>query len=241
MIVSKISGQQRYHVAVLDFRADRIIVPVKEMKADKLFLLRYQDEKHTKAKNALEEIKNQLKDTFVELEEVGCDIFEATDIIKKVHQIMFKEPENHWFFNISSGNGLSANALSIAAMLHKDKIHSTKLYYYHYDHEANKVKEQAMVDLPIFKIRTPSEKEIQILKLIGTRTDGITKKQLLELTEETYKSKTPTEQSRLLMNLTRQVTDKLLYDWKMITITGRGKNSQITLTEEGKHFIRYAN
>ena len=51
----------RIHIAPLGFESDRIILPVMEMKADKVWILIHNDPKRTEARPYLDEIKKRLK------------------------------------------------------------------------------------------------------------------------------------------------------------------------------------
>jgi hypothetical protein len=57
----------RIHIALLGYLADRIYVPAIKMKADKLFLLRLNNEKDPESKKALKKIKSKMKNNKIKL------------------------------------------------------------------------------------------------------------------------------------------------------------------------------
>jgi hypothetical protein len=152
---------------------------------------------------------------------------------------MFEEKDHHIFLNISSGNTLSSNAFTISAMLYKKITHFVKLYYCEYDYKKMKVKETEIIELPAFDIHSPSTLQQNVLKFVYNNKNGVTKKQILLNLHSSYLSKKRNEKSTLLMGLNRQVIDKLLYQWKMIHIKGRGKNSVIRLNKNGEQFVKF--
>ena len=229
----------RIHVSALGYRADRIYVPLIEMKADKVYLLKLKEEKKEAAIKALKEIREKLKTNKIELIEEECKIFEVTEVVKKVKEIILKEKAHHLFFNISSGNTLSSNALTIAAMLYKDRSNSIQLYYKGYDYEKKHVKDSGLIDLPAFQIEQPTEIQQKVLKFISEKPGGVRKKELLNFLDPSFGSYEREEKTKKLTNFNRQVIDKLVYDWKMISITGKGKTGEIKLSEKGKDFVKF--
>ena len=240
----------RIHVSVLGFLGDRIYVPPIEMNADKVYLLRYKKEKDKKAIKALEQIKRELKKNKIDLIEQDCEIFEATEMVKKLKEIILKEKEHHLFFNISSGNTLASNALTIAAMLWQDEANSLKLYYQYYDYDKMKVGDQSLIDLSIFQIEQPTKEQQKVLKFISENPDGVSKTEILKFLypdntksftslNKASKRKIRDDNTKNLTKLNRRVIDKLLYEWKMISITGKGKKGIVTLSDKGKNFVRF--
>lgn len=58
----------RIHIAPLGFESDRIVLPVIEMKADKIWILVHDNPKKTKAKSYLDDIKTRLRRERIEFD-----------------------------------------------------------------------------------------------------------------------------------------------------------------------------
>jgi len=231
--------QLRIHVSVLGFLSDRVYVPAIEMKADILYLLKLSIEKEPKAVSALKKIRKEISKSKIKLIEVDCYIFKVTEIVKTVKKIMQKESEHHLLFNISSGNTLSSNSLTITFMLYKDIVHNVKLYYVKYDYDKMKVDSSQIITLPGFLIRSPTYQQQEVMKFINSVEDGATKKQILKHLIPDFASLSRDEKSKKIMNLNRQIIDKLIYEWNMISIDGKGKTCRVSLNQNGKDFIQF--
>lgn len=231
--------QLRIHIAVLGYLADRVFVPAIDMKADSLYLLNLPNETNKKAITALKKIRSELAKAKIKLIEESCEIFKVTEVVKKVRGIILKESNHHLLLNISSGNTLSSNSLTIASMLYKDLGHSVQMYYVKYDYDNMQVSNSEAIGLPAFSIRMPDALQQKVLKYVSSEEQGVTRKQILKQLNPLFNSLSRIEKSKEIMNLNRQVIDKLCYDWKMINIEGKGKNSKICLNKNGEQFILF--
>jgi hypothetical protein len=231
--------QLRIHVSVLGHLADRVHVPATEMRADILYLLKLQNETDPKAIEGLKKIRKEIKKSRIKLIETDCNIFEVNNIVKTVKKIMEENYEHHLLFNISSGNTLSSISFTMASMLYKDMVHSIKLYYVKYDYDKMKVNSSKIMGLPAFLIHSPTKKQQEVMSFINSEEEGVTKKQILSHIIPDFTSLDRSVKSNKLMNLNRQIIDKLLYKWKMISVDGKGKSSRIKLNKNGKEFIQF--
>src|SRR5215831_19262927 len=84
----------RIHIAPVGFEIDRIVIPVREMKADKVFLLMHGDPAKDKARPYMEKIRTDLKKEKIEVQVVYSDRFDLFKILKSVKEIVQKEIGN---------------------------------------------------------------------------------------------------------------------------------------------------
>jgi hypothetical protein len=228
----------RVHVATLGDLFDRIITPIIDMKADRLYLLKKPRETRKESKLALKKIRQMAKTANFQLLEVQCEIFNQAEVVREVKEIMNKEGKNHIFLNISSGNTVSSNAFTISGFLYKNVARSLNLYYYGYDYTNMKVNSSHLISLPAIEMRIPTEFQQKVLRYISEKGQ-VRKKSIMEFIHEDYPSKNKNEKSSLLMKLNRQVIDKLHYEWKMIDLSGKGKGCLISLNSKGKEFVKF--
>jgi len=81
----------RVHIAPLGFEIDRIVLPLKETKADKLWLLVHENKSEDKSGPYLEKIKKECKKLGVKLELYYVDRLSIFKAIKAVKEIISEE------------------------------------------------------------------------------------------------------------------------------------------------------
>src|SRR5579864_218680 len=100
----------RVHIAPVGFEVDRIVLPAKEMKADKIWLLIHNNPAQDKAKAYVENIKNELKKAKIHFEIANLDRLDLFMVLKSVKEIVEKEKSNDIYINVSSGSKIQAIA-----------------------------------------------------------------------------------------------------------------------------------
>jgi len=83
----------RVHIVPLGFEIDRILLPAKEMKADKIWLVRHDNPSQDKAKSYSETILKDLKKNKIQVEFAEADRGDVFNILKIVKEIFEKEKE----------------------------------------------------------------------------------------------------------------------------------------------------
>lgn len=230
----------RVHISALGFLSDRIYTPAIIKKAELLYLLRYPHETNKDALESLKKVRTELKKNKIKLVEIECDIFSVTKVVKCVKELIEKESRNHIYLNISSGNTKSSNAFTLSSMLFKELAYTIIPYYAGYDYSKMKTDTTNIQSFPVFQIRTPDEKQCQVLKLLRESDEGLRKSQIIGHIDPKYNStKDRKYKSKQLMKLNRQIIEKLIIDWNMVKLKGRGKGTIVILTEEGKEFSEY--
>jgi len=72
----------RVHIAPVGFEIDRIVIPAKKMKADKVWLIRHSNRSEDKATKYLEKIQKDLKKEKIQVEFAEADRNDIFDILK---------------------------------------------------------------------------------------------------------------------------------------------------------------
>lgn len=232
----------RIHIAPVGFEIDRIVIPAKKMKADKVCLLMHGDPAKDKAKGYMEKIRAELKKDKIEVEVVYSDRFDLFKILKSVKEIVQKEKENGIFVNLSSGSKIQAIACMMACMMFQGK---NKLTPYYAEPESYATVKGAqlssglktIVQLPAYEIHTPKPVLVQALKIIKEQGGKITKKEMARLAHENklivVNAREENFQQARFASLDKNIIQPLLREWKFVEIEQIGRNRWIKITPEG--------
>ncbi len=240
----------RVHIAPVGFEIDRIAIPAKQMKADRMWLLMHGDPAKDKAQGYMEKIRTQLKKEKIEVHTEYSDRFDLFKILKSVREIVEKEGGNDIFVNCSSGSKIQAIACMMACMMFQG---NTKLTPYYAEPESySSVKGEQLssgvktvVKLPAYEIHTPKPALIQALKIIKRHGDKITKKEMARLAEEKkliiVNAKEENFDQARFASLDKNIIQPLLNEWKFIDVERIGRTRWISITPEGNGAVEFLN
>ena len=94
----------RIHIAPVGFEIDRIIIPAKKMRADKVWLIGHSNLSEDKARPFLEKIRKALEKNNIEVEEITADRYRLFDIVRVVKEIILQEKQHDIYLNVASGS-----------------------------------------------------------------------------------------------------------------------------------------
>ncbi|MCZ6581802.1 MAG: DUF6293 family protein, partial [Thaumarchaeota archaeon] len=97
-------------MAPVGFEIDRIVLPAKKRKADKVYLMIHENPSVDKAGPFVEKIKKQLKKANIEVVTASHDRLDLYKIIKSIKEIIEKEKGNNVYVNLASGSKIQAIA-----------------------------------------------------------------------------------------------------------------------------------
>ncbi len=109
----------RVHIAPLGFEIDRITIPLKQTKADRLWLLAHDNRSDDLSTPYLEKIKKECKKIGVELKIAYSDRLSIFKAIKSIKDIIEEEKNNYIYVNVASGSKIQAIACMMACMVLK--------------------------------------------------------------------------------------------------------------------------
>ena len=233
----------RVHIAPLGFEIDRIVLPLKETKADKLWLLVHEKTAEDKSGPYLEKIKKECKKLGVELRISYADRLSIFKAIKAVKEIISKEESNYIYVNVASGSKIQAIACMMACMILKECKNIKPFYAQPEKYAAFEGKQQSFgikdtIPLPIYEIQTPKPKLLQALKIVHqAKNQKITKKEMAEMAEEQkiiiINSEEKNHSQARFASLDKNIIHPLLEEWNFIEIEKIGRNRWIKITQEG--------
>ncbi len=254
----------RVHIVPVGFEKDRIIKPIIELKADKVYLIGY------KEKGAglpfVEYAEKKLIEKGIKVKVENCNRNDLFDLIKCFKDIIDIEKGNNIYINVSSGGTFPSIAGTMSSMLFRERNVSIEPYYvtpekYENEPKPNKylkpesygVKE--IVSIPNYKVYLPPKHLIKVIKFIERFSEGVSKKELIRYvfdegiaTSQKYEKKSknqkisPVEKQKEASNKHMWVNHNIiekLNDWKLIEVDGKRKSMLITLNKQGKDMVKF--
>jgi len=239
----------RVHIAPLGFEIDRIVLPLKETKADKLWLLVHEKTAEDKSGPYLEKIKKECKKLGVELKLSYADRLSIFKAIKAVKEIISEEENNYIYVNVASGSKIQAIACMMACMILKECKNIQPFYAEPEKYAAFEGKQQSFgikdtIPLPVYEIQTPKPKLLQALKIVHqAKNQKITKKEMAEIAEEqeliTINSEERNHSQARFASLDKNIIEPLEKEWGFVEIEKIGRNRWIKITEEGQNAAEF--
>jgi hypothetical protein len=238
----------RVHVAPVGFEIDRIAIPAKQMKADRVWLLMHEGQTKDRALGFMEKIKAQLKKEKIEVQIAYSNRFDLFKLLRALKEIVQKEEGNDIFVNCSSGSKIQAIACMMACMMFQGK---TKLTPYYAEPESySSVKGEqlssglkSIVKLPAYEIHTPKPVLVQALKIIQENGGKITKKEMARISYEkkiiVINAKEENFQQARFASLDKNIIQPLQNEWKFIEIERIGRTRWIKTTPEGQGAVEF--
>ena len=239
----------RIHIAPLGFEIDRITIPLKQTKADKLWLLSHDNRSKDLSGPYLEKIKNECKKLGIEVQISYSNRLNLFSTIKSIKDIIEKEKDNYIYVNVASGSKIQAIACMMACMVLKECENLKPFYAEPESYAAFEGKQQSFgirdtIPLPIYEIQTPKPKLLQALKIISEhKNQKITKKEMAEIAEEqeliVINSEKDNHSQARFASLDKNIISPLENDWKFIEVEKIGRNRWIKITQEGKNAVEF--
>ena len=180
----------RVHIAPLGFEIDRIILPLKQTKADKLCLILHEKTTEDKSRLYLEKVKKECKKLDVKLELFYANRLGIFNMIKLAKEIIVAEKNNYIYVNVASGSKIQAIACMMACMILKECKNIQPFYAEPETYAAFEGKQQSFglkdtIPLPTYEIQTPKQKLLDALNIVHTHDkQKLTKKEMAKIAEE---------------------------------------------------------
>jgi len=238
----------RVHIAPVGYEIDRIVIPAKERKADKVWLLVHDNPSEDKALSYIEKITKLLKKEKIKVVKEYHNRLDMFQIIKSVKKIIEQENENSIFVHLASGSKIQAIACMMACMMFNDKKNLVPFYAEAKEYPGFSGKQMSygvknLTQVPIYEIKIPNEKLIQSLKLIKDSSGKLTKKQMADLADKqgiiTVNAEENNYSQARFASLDKNIIQPLLEKWKFIDVEKVGRNRWIKINEDGKNAVEF--
>ena len=234
----------RVHIAPVGFEVDRIIVPAKRMRADKVWLIGHSNVSEDKSRPFLNKVRKILESRDVEVKEVTANRYALFDIVKTVKDIIIEEKGHDVYLNVASGSKIHAVGMMMATMIFDDRSNLHPYYAQAKNYHHTKVSEpqttgvEEIYNLPTYRIQTPEKKHLDALKILVEHDGKMKKKEMAEIAEEqriiVINAEPGNHSQARFASLDKNIIAPLANEWGYITTTKVGRNRWIHLTDEGK-------
>ncbi len=243
--------KKRVHVAPLGYEFDRIVEPLKELKADQFWLVIRKEE--TFGKDHLDRVEGWLEERGLDYQIEEAELLDMVDCISVFGRIIhdLKQQGHDVYVNISTSTGISAVAASFAAI-----IWDAEPYYALpekvIDEHKRKPGEPMSEGLKdVFEIQTlhlqiPDKEQLRILDYIqrnGYGKDNVVKnKDVIDFMVRegmlTVDERVKNKSQSLNKKFRERFRNKLENDWGFIYLQGETRNRKIGLTPKGKNYLK---
>ena len=233
----------RVHIAQIGFEIDRIVIPLKQTKADKLWILAHDNRSEDLSAPYLEKIKKECKKLDVEVKVAYSNRLSIFKTIKSIKDIISQEENNYIYVNVASGSKLQAIAAMMACSLSKSSDNLQPFYPEAERYAAFEGKQQSFgvkdtIPLPLYAIHTPHPKLLAALKIISEQpSQKIRKKEMARIAEEqeiiTVNAEKENHSQARYASLESNIIAPLEKEWKFVEVEKIGRNRWIKITQEG--------
>ena len=246
-IMAKIA-KLRVHIAPVGYEIDRIVIPAKQERADKVWLLVHDNKSDDKAIPFVSKITKKLEKLRIDVIQESHDRRDLFKIIRVVKNIIEKEKGNEIYVNLASGSKIQAIGTMMACMMfnHNSNVHPFYVEAANYPGFDAKqplstgIKD--IVNVPPYTIKTPDEKLISALKIITSHEGKLTKKEMANLAEKeeliTINAKEKNHTMARFASLDKNIIQPL-EEWGFIDVEKVGRNRWIKITSEGNNAAEF--
>lgn len=238
----------RVHIAPVGFEVDRVVIPAKNMKADKVWLLVHDNTSEDKGRPYVEKIQDELKKLKIKVEVFRVNRLNLFQIIRAVKEIVEKEKDNDVYINVASGSKIHAIACMMASMIFNESQNIKPFYAEAESYAAFEGKQQSfgvkqMMPLPTYEIHKPKSELVLALKIIKDHGGKIRKKEMAELAEKNglivVNAKEENFEQARYASLDKNIIQPLLDSWKFIEVEKVGRNRWVKITEVGSNAAEF--
>jgi hypothetical protein len=237
----------RVHVAPIGFEIDRIVIPAKTRKADKVWLLIHENKSEDRARPFVEKIQKELQKANIEVVFEYHNRLDLFKIIKSIKQIIEKEKGNNIYVNLASGSKIQAIGCMMASMMFNSEKNVYPFYVEAKDYVGFKrpisTGVKSINDIPAYEIQIPEEKHIGALKIIKEKGGRITKKEMATLADQqkliTVNAEEENYSQARFASLDKNIIQPLLEKWKFIRVEKIGRTRWIEITKEGENAAEF--
>lgn len=239
----------RVHIAPIGYEIDRVVLPAKQEKADRVWLLLHENKSDDKAGPFVTKITKQLEKLGIEVKQEDHDRRDLFKIIRAVKNIIKQEQGNEIYVNLASGSKIQAIGTMMACMMFNDNENIHPFYVEAENYPGFDAKQplstgiKDIQDVPPYSIKIPEERLIQALQIIKENNGKLTKKEMARIVEEnkiiTINAQEKNHSMARFASLDKNIIQPLEEQWKFIKVEKIGRNRWINLTQEGKNAIEF--
>ena len=235
-----VSAPLRVHIAPIGFEYRRVTVPLIHMRADKVYLIKYNN--GDEAVNFYSQIERELGQKYkhIQTEDVLLDIWNLYECIGKFREIMLQEKENHVYVNVSTGTKITAIAGMLSCMLWNAQPYYAPVSYEERQRTVE-VSEHVSepVTFPVYGIHKPKPESMMILDLLRRYGGTMEKRRIIRELEGAGIIKKATDGEDELSasakhSKLRSLLDPMIREWGLVSVQGGGRKSEVSIESKGE-------
>ncbi len=232
----------RVHIAPVGYEIDRIVLPAKKLRADKVILLVHENPSEDKATKFYDNIDKKLNKLNIECIIEYHNRTALFAIIKTVKKLILQEKGNIISVNLASGSKVQAIGCMMASMMFNDDDNVNPFYveakeYLGFSGKAMSKGIKNIEYIPTYEIQKPDEKHISALKIVVDNGGRISKKEMAKIAVEQKLIiiNAENESQATFASLDKNIISVLENRWGFVKVNKIGRTRWIEITEEGKH------
>ena len=236
-----IKGHKKVHIVPVAFEIDRAVLPVKDIGADKVYILTGAQETEGPKSSIYAEQVAQSLSKIAKTEIINYGYYNYANIFSQLVNIGRKEKGNDVLINLSSGGHI----VSIAGTLAASMFGWTPYYVEPKAYNIQRGKPEGMTsgmksvfEIKTYPIENPSDDLVECLALIQgieTQKSLMLKLEKAKLLEDSRPGEAFTKRS--YMEFSRRYMSPLLEN-EWITKDGQGKRCRLEITDSGKEIVK---
>lgn len=236
----------RIHIAPVGYEIDRIVLPAKKMRADKMYLLVHENPSTDKATKFYPKIEEKLEQLNIDVIKQYHDRLDLFKIIKSVKEIIEREKQNIVYVNLASGSKIQSIACMMACQMFNDNSNVYPFYveakeYTGFSGKPISTGIKDIQQVPTYEIQRPTQKLVDALQIIQENNGKISKK---DMAKQSLEKKIISVQAENMSQATFASLDKnIIYplenNWRFISVEKVGRTRWIHITPEGQNAAEF--
>jgi hypothetical protein len=236
----------RVHIAPVGYEIDRIVMPAKKLRADKVILLVHENPSEDKATKFYQKISEQLEKLNIEVKIEYHNRTALFQIIKTVKNLIEQESGNIVSVNLASGSKVQAIGCMMASMMFNDNDNVNPFYveakeYLGFSGKAMSKGIKDIEYIPTYEIQKPEDRHVQALKIVVDNDGRISKKDMAKksIEQKLIIVNAENQNQATFASLDKNIISVLENRWGFVKVNKIGRTRWIEITEEGKHAAEF--
>ncbi|WP_135362782.1 HFX_2341 family transcriptional regulator domain-containing protein [Halosimplex halophilum] len=230
---------ERVHLIPVGYENDRIVLPAVELRADRVVLLRYEDE--TDHPSYVETVRGRLDDEGIDHETVSCNIFDFYDSIGTVAELATRFADHEVYVNLASGSKVTAIGGMIACMATGATPYYVRAQRYAAETDGDVAEGiREITELPTYPMQSPEPQHVAVMDYLD-REDGARKRDLIDFGKEEglpfIADRDAANRKSEYRLLDSHVLGPLA-DNGYVALEEVGRSTRVSLTESGRNTLR---
>ena len=236
----------RVHIAPVGYEIDRVVLPAKKLRADKVILLIHDNPGQDRAVKFYEKISSMLEKHNIEVSKEYHNRLDLFQIIKTIKTLIIQEKDNIISVNLASGSKVQAIGCMMACMMFNDEKNVSSFYveakeYLGFSGKPISKGIKNIDYIPIYEIHRPEQRHIAALKIIVENGGKISKKEMAKIAieQKLIIVNAENQSQATFTSLDKNIISSLEKQWRFITVEKIGRTRWIKITEEGKNASKF--